>query len=156
MNSALFARVKPVNRCKILVGILIVLGPALFFEWKYVDVSDQAYAYAYGNDSDARNSDTKFCDMMVMQDKVQIKGYVVLLHSVEQMESALYGLYQIFSLTTPWRMQLVEPFMIGATFGMVDAFTKKYDQLRFSDISASRKSATWAMPLYRLLTNHTI
>ncbi len=63
-----------------------------------------------------------------------INGYVIVLEVLEQMESALKDLYQLISVTSPWRLQLVEPYVAKFSFGLHRLWVERRDQLRFSDL----------------------
>ncbi len=62
----------------------------------------------------------------------QTSGYIAVLLFEEQMESALNDLYRLISVSSPWRMQLVEPLVTKWSFGMAKVQGK--NQLRFSDL----------------------
>ena len=52
------------------------------------------------------------------QPQGQRRGYVMVLSYDEQLESAMYDIYQLANLVAEWDMQLIEPFVHGTFFGI--------------------------------------
>ena len=49
---------------------------------------------------------------------VQTSGYMMVVLYVEQLESAVWDMYQLLHLAMRWNMKLVEPFLLGSYFGI--------------------------------------
>ena len=52
------------------------------------------------------------------QPQGQRSGYVMVFSYDEQLESAMYDIYQLANLVADWNMQLIEPFVYGTFFGI--------------------------------------
>ena len=49
---------------------------------------------------------------------VPTSGYMMVVSYVEQLESAVWDMYQLLHLAMRWNMKLVEPFLLGSYFGI--------------------------------------
>jgi hypothetical protein len=67
------------------------------------------------------------------ESQVSTSGYMMVVFYAEQLESAMWDMYQLLHLATRWNMKLVEPFLLGSYFGIPEL--KATDTLlRFRDI----------------------
>ena len=64
---------------------------------------------------------------------VSTSGYMMVILYSEQLESAVWDMYQLLNLAVSWNMKLVEPFLVGSYFG-VPVLQSTDTLLRFSDL----------------------
>lgn len=93
---------------------------------KHGDLHTTVANVSRGISNKHRNGDLK----LVTHSEPRNTSYVLVLQFMEQLESALNDIYRLISVTSPWRMQLVEPFVTGFSFGLA----KEGNHLRFSDL----------------------